>query len=269
MNLQQIGVAHPRVRQVMSVQKNSAPNPHKLFIAEGLWAHNLLLKNETPIEVFFWCPEAAYGDEARMRAEQVAAVARCAYQVSAKTLERISERDSPDGLLSLAQLPRWSPGSLELGPSALVMVADGMEIPGNLGTLIRTADACRADCIVLTNRRTRLTHPKVFRASQGMVLTQPVVEFERPQDAAAWLGGLGFDVYLADTDEAGNYRSYDYRGRRVAFVLGAERYGIPKAWYHPEFRRVFVPMLGSADSLNVSISAAVLLYEARAQQEGW
>ena len=269
MDLQQIGVAHPRIRQVMAIQKNSAPNPHKLFVAEGLWAHNLLLKNDIPVEVFLWCPEAAYGDEARTRAEQVAGVAHAAYQVSAKTLERISERDKPDGLLSLAPLPQWAPEDIEFGPSALVMVADGMEIPGNLGTLIRTADACQVDCVVLTNRRTRLTHPKLFRASQGMVLTVPVVEFERPQDAAGWLRQHDFDVYLADTDQAENYRAYRYRGRRTAFVLGAERYGIPKTWYEPGFKRVFVPMLGSADSLNVSISAAVLLYEARAQQENW
>ncbi len=253
----------------MSIQKNSAPNPHKLFIAEGLWAHNLLLRNGAPVDAFFWCPEAAYGDEARMRAEQVAAVSRSAYQISAKTLERISERDKPDGLLSLAQLRQWTAADIEFGPSALVMVADGMEIPGNLGTLIRTADACRADCVVLTNRRTRLTHPKVFRASQGMVLTVPIVEFERPEDAAGWLRHAGFDIYLADTEGAQNYRTFRYGGRRTAFVLGAERYGIPKAWYQPEARRVFVPMLGSADSLNVSVSAAVLLYEARAQQENW
>jgi TrmH family RNA methyltransferase len=268
-HLQPIGVGHPRIRQVMSIQKNSAPNPRKLFIAEGLWAHNLLLTTGTPVEAFFWCPEAAYGDEARTRAEQLAAAAETAYQVSAKTLERISERDKPDGLLSLAYLPRWAPEDVEPGPAALVLVADGMEIPGNLGTLIRTADACGADCLVLTNRRTRLTHPKVFRASQGMVLTVPVVEFDRAEDAVAWLRGHRFEVYLADTEGAGNYRTFAYGGGRTAFVLGAERYGIPKAWYQPDFHRVFVPMLGSADSLNVAISAAVLLYEARAQKDGW
>ncbi len=269
MKLQHIGVSHPRVRQVMSIRKNSAPNPRRLLIAEGLWAHNLLLRTGTEVETFFWCPEAAHGDEARLRAEQVAAVSRSAYQISAKTLERVSERDKPDGLLSLAALRRWAPDDIRFGPSALVLVADGMEIPGNLGTLIRTADACRADCIVLTNRRTRLTHPKVFRASQGMVLTVPIVEFDRPQDAAGWLRRGEFDVYLADTSEAKNDRTFGYGGRRVAFVLGAERYGIPKAWYGPDAKRVFVPMLGRADSLNVSVSAAVLLYEARAQQENW
>ena len=268
MDLQQIGLGHPRIRQVLAIEKNTAPNPRKLLVAEGLWAHKLLLSTHTPVDVFFWCPEAAYGDEARQRAEEIAADAKAAYQISAKTLERISERDRPDGLLSIAQLREWRPEDIGFGPSALVMVADGMEIPGNLGTLIRTADACRVDCIVLTNRRTRLTHPKVFRASQGMVLTVPIIEFAQPEDAADWLQENDFDVCLADTDDARNYRSLRYNGR-TAFVLGAERYGIPKAWYRPEFRRVFVPMLGEADSLNVSISAAVLLYEARAQKEKW
>lgn len=269
MNLQQIGAGHPRIRQVQAIQNNSAPNPHRLLVAEGLWAHNLLLRTGTPIDTFFWCPEAAYGDEARLRAEQITAAVWSSYQISARTLERISERDRPDGLLSLAPLPQWSPGDIALGRSALVMVADGMEIPGNLGTLIRTADACRADCVVLTSRRTRLTHPKVFRASQGMVLTMPVLDFQQPEDAVCWLRQCSFDVYLAETEGAENYRSVSYRDRRTAFVLGAERYGIARAWSQPDFRRVRVPMLGEADSLNVSVSAAVLLYEARAQQDGW
>ena len=267
--LQHIGAQHPRIRQLVSIQKNTAPNPNKLFIAEGLWAHNLLLDNDITIDAFFWCPEAAYGDEARERASELATRANSAYQVSAKTLERISERDRPDGLLSLAVLPQWTPDQVELPPDALIVVADGMEIPGNLGTLIRTFDACRGDCLVLTNRRTRLTHPKLFRASQGMVLTTPIVEFDDPADAVAWLRSWDVEVYLGDTTDARNYRQYDYAKRRTAFVLGAERYGIPKAWNQPDFRRVFVPMLGRADSLNVSISAAVLLYEARAQKAAW
>jgi tRNA G18 (ribose-2'-O)-methylase SpoU len=267
-DLQPIGPQHPKIKQVVSIQRNSAPNPHRLFIAEGLWAHNLLLEHGIPVDTFFWSPEAAYGDEARKRAGEIAAIARNAYEVSARTLERISERDKPDGLLSLAFLPQWEPDDIELGPEALIMVADGMEIPGNLGTLIRTADACRVDCLVLTNRRTRLTHPKLFRASQGMVLTTPIVEFESPAAAIRWLDALDVQIYLADTDEAKNYKGFRYRGR-TAFVLGAERYGIPKAWYDTPHRSVFVPMLGAADSLNVSISAAVLLYEARAQKEGW
>lgn len=252
----------------MAVQKNTAPNPHRLFLAEGLWAHNLLLRTGTEVHTFFWCPEAAYGDEARTRAAQLREVAHSAYQVSARTLERVSERDRPDGLLSLAYLPQWAPEDIKLGESALLVAADGMEIPGNLGTLIRTADACGVDCVVLTNRRTRLTHPKVFRASQGMVLSMPVLDFDQPEDAVRWLCDNDVAVYLADTDGAANYRTPRYGGR-TAFVLGAERYGLAAPWYQPRFGRVHVPMLGTADSLNVSVSAAVLLYEARAQMERW
>src|SRR3954447_9903641 len=219
-DLQPIGPQHPRIRQVVAIQRNSAPNPHKLFVAEGLWAHNLLLEHGIPVDTFFWSPESAYGDEARKRAGEVAAVARNGYQISARTMEKISERDKPDGLLSLAQLPRWEPDDIELGRNALIMVADGMEIAGHLGPLIRTADACRVDCLVLTNRRTRLTHPKVFRASQGMMLTLPIVEFETPDEALAWLRRHRFDIYLADTDNARSYREYDYRRRRTAFVMG-------------------------------------------------
>ena len=87
-------------------------------------------------------------------------------------------------------------------------------------------------------------------------------------DAAAWLTGHGCTVYLADTDQSVSYRAADYGGR-TALVVGSERYGISPAWYQPGFRRIGIPMLGSADSLNVAISASVLLYEARARKDGW
>lgn len=268
MDLQQIGLQHPAVKAVQHIQNNTAPNRHKLFVAEGLWAHNMLLETGAPIDTFLWCPEAIYADEAHVRAREVASRASRAFRISPRTLEKISERDKPDGLLSLAALPYWEPSALRFGKSALVLVADGVEIPGNLGTLIRTLDACRADCLVLTNRRTRLTHPKVIRASQGTILTVPTIEFASVDDAAGWLDERGFTVLLADTDEAVNYRRADYSGR-TALVVGSERYGVSKPWYGRGYPRVAVPMLGAGDSLNVSVSASILLYEARARKSSW
>ena len=266
--LQQIGLSHPRVKQVLDIQNNTAPNRERLLVAEGLWAQRLVLDAGVPVRTLLWCPELAYSDESVKRAGQLAERAEQAYRVSAKTLERIGERGQQDGLLSVARLPWYDPDQLELASEALVLVADAVEIPGNLGTLIRTLDAVRADALLLTNRRTRLTHPKVFRGSQGTVLTVPSVEFEDPAEAVGWLSGNGFRVLLADTDDALPYRRVDYRGR-VALVVGSERYGISKPWYEHGFDRVAVPMLGTADSLNVSVSASVLLYEARARQDRW
>ena len=267
--LPQIGLKHPVVRRVVSIARNSAPNPERLVVAEGLWAHDRLLESDVWVPAFLWCPEAVDRPEPRRRAEQMQARADRSYQISAKTLARISERTAPDGLISLAALPHHEPATFAFGADALVMVADGMEIPGNLGTLLRTLDACGADCLVLTNRKTRLTHPKVFRASQGVLLRLPVLDLERPEDAIRWLREHEFDIYLADTEAEQTYRRGDYRRGRTAFVLGSEKYGIPAAWYEAKLPRVAVPMLGWVDSLNVAISAAVLLFEARAQKDGW
>ena len=268
MELQQIGLSHPRVRQVLDIQNNTASNRERLIVAEGLWAQRLVLSTGVPVRTFLWCPELAYSDEALSRSRQLASRAEHAYQVSARTMERIGERGQPDGMLSVAQMPFYEPGRLDLGPSALVLVADAVEIPGNLGTLIRTLDAVGADALVLTNRRTRLTHPKVFRGSQGTVLTVPSVEFDAVPDAVSFLRAARFRVLLADTDDAVPYRSVDYSGR-VALVVGSERYGISPSFYEHGFERVAVPMLGAGDSLNVSVSASVLLYEARARQSNW
>jgi TrmH family RNA methyltransferase len=263
--LPQIGLHHPRIRQLRHIINNTAPNHKRLFVAEGLWAHNVLLDLGAPIDLFLWCPEAAYSDEAFRRSVECVALARCAYRISPRVLELICERDRPDGLASLVPLPTWDPDALRLGPDALVLVADAIEIPGNLGTLLRTLDACGADALLLTNRRTRLSHPKVFRGSRGMNLRVPVLEFDEPGDAVRWLHKRGFTVHLAALGpDAVDYRTIAFRGR-TALVVGNERYGISAPWYAHGFGSVTVPMHGRADSLNVSVSASILLYAARNQ----
>jgi len=266
--LQQIGLRHPAADLVRDVQQNRTGIPRRSFVAEGLYEINMVLSTGTPVEVFLWCPEAAYSDESAKRARELTERARRSYQISAKTLDRLAERPNPDGLICVAQLPDWQPKDIPLGSDALVLVADAMEIPGNLGTLIRTLDACAADCLVLTSKRTRLTHPKVLRSSQGMSMKVPSLEFAEISDAIGWLEHGSFTVYLADTDDSISYRQADFRGR-TAIVVGSERYGISPPWYAEGFQRVGIPMLGSADSLNVSVSASVLLYEARARKNGW
>ena len=266
LDLQQIGLSHPRVKQIVDLQRNTASNRAGMLVVEGLWAHNVVRETGTQVEVFLWCPEAIYSDEARLRATQMVDLAATSYRISEKTLARVTERDKPDGLVSTVRMPNWQRGEIGFGETALVLVADGLEIPGNLGTLLRTMDGVAADCLVLTNRRTRLSHPKVFRGSHGMSLSVPAVDFDEVTEAIAWLAGHDFTVYLADTKSAVDYREADYRGR-VAIVVGSERYGISKPWYERGFRGISIPMLGRSDSLNVSISASVLLYHARSAQQ--
>jgi tRNA G18 (ribose-2'-O)-methylase SpoU len=269
MDLQQIGLQHPRIRQLRHVVNNTAPNHRHLLVAEGLWAHRVLLDLDAAVEVFLWCPEAAYSEEARTCGELIAKRAASAYRISPKVLERIAERDRPDGMVSLVAMPSWDADTIALPRQALVLVADAIEIPGNLGTLLRTLDACAGDCLVLTNRRTRLSHPKVFRGSRGMNLRVPVIELGEPADAVAWLRERQFNVYLATPGaDAVAYHDVAF-GDRTAVVVGNERQGISRPWFEHGFPRVSVPMLGVADSLNVSVCASILLYAARANASGW
>jgi RNA methyltransferase, TrmH family len=269
MTLQRVGLHHPRVRLTLATAKSSAAAPAHSVVVEGTWAHEILLSTGTPAETFLWCPDLTRTERARACAHRMCAAASTAYEISEKVLGRLSEREKPDGLVSLARLPRWDVDTWQFGDSALVLVADGIEYAGNLGTLIRTADACRADCLVLVNRRVRLTHRRVFGASRGTVLSMPVLEFGSGSDAAAWLARHGFEVILADPRAERTYRDCAYRGPRTAVVVGSEGRGPSHGWSEWNVTAVSIPMLGCADSLNVATSAAILLFEARARRARW
>lgn len=118
------------------------------------------------------------------------------------------------------------------------------------------------------HRRAKLTDPTVYAASRGLVLTTPVLEFQDIGQAASWLRQHDFDVHLADPAATSSYKTPKYRGR-TAFVVGSEGQGLHRQWHEQGFAKVSIPMLGQADSLNVALSAGILLFEARARKDGW
>lgn len=256
-----IGAQHPRVRDLLTVRKDASPGR---IMVEGSWEHDRLLATRTTIDAFFWCPEAGTANAVHRIAERAAEV----YRISEKLLARLSRKTRSDGLISIARLPVWTPQAFRFTSQSLVLVADGVEYAGNLGTLIRTADAANVDCLVLTSRRARPSHPAVYSASRGTVLSTPVVEFDDIASAAAWLRDHHFRVHLADPAATGSYRVPQYDGP-TAFVVGSEGAGLSREWHEQGFGAVSIPMLGQADSLNVALSAGILLFEARARKEGW
>ncbi|MGH3203889.1 MAG: TrmH family RNA methyltransferase [Streptosporangiaceae bacterium] len=265
--LQQIGLRHTRIREVRRIA-SGAGQDRRLILAEGLWAHEVLVGLDAAIEMFLWCPEAAYSAEARALGTQVAARARCAYRIAPAVLDRLCERERPDGMLSLVRLPAWDADRIELNSEALVLVADAIEIPGNLGTLLRTLDACGGDCLIVTSRRTRLNHPKVFRGSRGTNLRVPVIEFAEPADAAAWLRERDFGIFLATVSTGATpYQQASY-WRRTALVVGNERNGITQPWFSHASGEITIPMVGRADSLNVAVSASILMYDIQSVLSG-
>jgi RNA methyltransferase, TrmH family len=143
------------------------------------------------------------------------------------------------------------------------VIADGWDLPGNLGTLIRCADAAGASGVLVVEQGFGLSHPLVLRASMGAALAMPVVAVGR-RAAQQWLRERGFRIVAADPAGSRSYRDVDYRGP-LAIVVGSERRGLAQEWLAAADSIAAIPMLGSCDSLNAALAGALLLYEALAQ----
>lgn len=259
------GLQNPRIKQYLAIKKNTKSNPDNLTCLEGLWELATALDAGLELRAFFVCPELLRGDTGVHLANRMVDTGVHAYVVSEKVMQRITDRDDPDGLAAIVRLPRFDWDDITLREHNRLLVLDGVEIPGNVGTIIRSADGAGADGVIITNRRTRLSHPKVLHASMGSVFTLPVIESD-VSEALAWLKAHNFRVITTDAEGTRSYREGNYRGR-VAIVMGSERYGIVKEWHEAENACVTIPMAGRVDSLNVANAAVLMLYEAFYQQE--
>lgn len=261
------GPSHDEVRRYSRARRNLLPRSDHVVAVSGGWAHEVVLASDADVDVALWCPGERSHPRLEATAAHVVGRARWAFRISERVLARLQPEASAPGLLSLVRLPRWQPARVLTPDARLVLVADGIEYAGNLGTLVRTADACAADALVLTRATARVSHPKAFAASRGMVLSLPVLSYETVAEARSALAEAGFAMYVADPAGATPYRSAGLGSERTAVVVGSEGNGVSDEW-REGLTRVAIPMLGRADSLNVAASAAVLLFEARAALDG-
>lgn len=260
-NFQPIGESNGKIKEVKAIISNTKPNPLGLFVAEGIWLAGLCEKFYTPIDSLILCPEHIRTPEAVTLINALSQRAQALYTVSAKTYEKISEKGQPDGILLLAKLPRPDIKDFKPRKNSVILVIDGVEIPGNVGTMLRMADGAGVDAVFLCNRKARLTHPKLIKSSQGAILSVPVFEFESVVGCHIWLNEHGFTVYLADTRASLFYYEEQFGGN-AAIIVGSERYGISREWYDLKHKLIAIPMRGKCDSLNVGVAATVLCYEA-------
>ncbi len=260
-NFLPIGEQNPKIKQLKGILSNLKPNPQKLFVAEGIWILKMCEKFDTPVDSLILCPEHIRTAEACELIKKLCKKTCELYTVSAKTYEKISERGQPDGLMALCKLPKFNIASFTPPKNAVILILDGIEIPGNVGTMLRMADGAGLDGVFICNRKARLTHPKLIKGSQGAILSVPTFEFETVSECRTWLKNNGVTVYLADTRAKLNYYEEPF-GEKCALVMGSERYGISREWYDGDYKMIMIPMLGSCDSLNVGVAATVLAYEA-------
>jgi RNA methyltransferase, TrmH family len=195
---------------------------------------------------------------------EIKGVAAETLTVSTMVFEKISYRENPDGWLAVFHIPRNSLDDLQLSKSPLVVVAESVEKPGNLGAILRTADAAGVDAVLVCDPRVDAYSPNVVRASRGTIFTVPVVETKGAQ-ALVFLQRHGIRILAATPSAEAEYTRQDLHSP-LAVVVGTEAEGLSDFWMNQADIKVKIPMKGKVNSLNVSIATALIIYEAVRQR---
>lgn len=254
---------NPRIRAAVALRDRRERDQTGLTLVDG--ARELaraVTGGADIVEVFV--DEDRLGHEAADAAEAAGRRGAIVVPVSGPVLDRLGYGDRSEGLVAVVRIPVTGLETLRLPDDPLVIVVEGVEKPGNLGAVLRTADAAGADAVIAADPRTDLFNPNAIRASLGTIFAVPVAAAPSAV-VRAHLASLGLALLVARVDAGTPYTDVDLRGP-VAIVLGSEADGLTGAWTGPGVVPISLPMLGVADSLNVSIAAAVLIYEARRQR---
>jgi len=255
---------NPRIQAVARLRDRPEREARGLFIAEGL--RELSRARERQVEVLevYFCPELFRGVEAAELVSGCRAAGIDCCEVGRSAFEKISGREGPDGLLGIAKTWDCSLERLQLSANALLLVAESVEKPGNLGALLRTADSAGCDALIVCDPITDLFNPNVVRSSQGALFSVPVAVCTS-QQAAAWMKAKGVRSLATSPAATKAYWDVDCRGP-VALLLGSEKDGLTDFWLKGADEKISIPQAGLSDSLNVSNAAAICLFEAVRQR---
>ncbi len=251
-------IQNPKIKLLTALQKKSAERRNRgVFVVEGQRELQHCVEAGFEVESLFVCKELFTGDFDVKNA--------AVYTVSPKVYEHIAYRGSTEGVVAVVKCRKRSLDDLELGETPLIIVLESVEKPGNLGAVLRSADAAKVDAVIVCDPLTDLYNPNLIRASIGAVFTVPVVACDSSA-CIDFLKSKNIQILTAQLQDSSLYYETDMR-RGIAIVMGTESTGLTQQWRLAADAHIRIPMLGRLDSLNVSVSAAILLFEAVRQRK--
>jgi TrmH family RNA methyltransferase len=261
--------ANPRIKAAARLRERRERDATGLTLVDGGREALRALEAGAIVETAFVCRPLIATNAAKRVVEKVEqafepfGASIDVVEVSERAFEKLAYGGRSDGVVLMVRAPRTSLGDLDLPPDPLVVVTEDVEKPGNVGAILRSADGVGASAVIAAGG-TDLFNPNVIRASVGTVFTVPVAAAPAGE-VAAWLRARGLRVVATRVDADRLHVDADLSGP-VAIVLGSEAEGLSDEWRAPDVEAVRLPMSGVADSLNVSVAGAVLLYEAWRQR---
>lgn len=258
--------ANPRVKALAALRKRRVRDTEGVTLVEGYDEISLAVAAGVRVLALYHCPSFDTDDAHRGLLSALGQTGADSVILGSAAFRRASYRESPDGWLAVVPRPDRPLESLTLGSPPLVLVAEAVEKPGNLGAMLRTADAAGVDAVVSASPVTDWGNPNVVRASKGTVFAVQA-SVAPTAEALDWLRSKAIRVLVATPEAERSYTEVDLTGP-LAVVVGAEHEGVSGTWHDAADVTVTIPMVGRVNSLNVATSAALVLYEAVRQRRG-
>jgi TrmH family RNA methyltransferase len=250
-------------RLVALQQKSSERRKQGLFVVEGARELSHCVHAGYEIAALFCCPEILNNNPEVQELNTMIGQSPV-YEVTRAVYEKMAYRGSTEGIMAEIKVKKLTLPDLDLSENPLIVVLESVEKPGNLGAVLRSADASQADAVIVCDPLTDLFNPNLIRSSIGAVFTVPTVACSS-EECIAFLKAHNIKILTAQLQDSAPYYDTDMRNG-TAIVMGTESTGLTNVWRNAADAHIRIPMLGRLDSLNVSVSAAILMFEAVRQR---
>jgi TrmH family RNA methyltransferase len=228
------------------------------FLMEGKREIELALKGGYELETILFLPDLVSDKELK------AFAGIDCIELSKEVYQKLAYRDTTEGILAIAKSKKHRLSDLKLSENPLILVAEAIEKPGNLGALLRTADAANIDAVIIANPKSDLYNPNIVRSSVGCLFTNQIA-VGTTEEVIAYLKMNKIAIYSATLQNSNGYHLENYT-TPSALVVGTEATGLTEPWRTHNTQNIIIPMQGAIDSMNVSVAAAILLFEAKRQR---
>jgi len=256
--------ANPRVKAAAKLRNSRERAAQNRFAINGLREIGRALDGKIKVQEFFVCEELCDRAECKPLVTRLEKSGATRFDVPPSVYTVVAYGDRADGIIAIAEMKHCTLDDLHLADNPLVAIVEGVEKPGNLGAVLRSADGAGVFAVIVADGGSDLHNPNVIRASMGTVFTLPVCVASNTE-TLAWLRKHKLATYAARVDGSIEYTACDFTAP-CAIVLGSESDGLSDAWRGDDIQPIRLPMHGVADSLNLSTAAAVLFYEAGRQR---
>lgn len=252
---------NPFIKSLVLLQEKAKVRKQSgTFLIEGIREIELAIKGNYEIETILICFEVIEKSFNPSIFQSLNSI-----EISKEVYQKLAYRDTTEGIIAVAKTKSHQILDLQLPENPLILIMESIEKPGNIGAMLRTCDAAKVDAVIIANPKTDLYNPNMVRSSVGCLFTNQIATAST-EETIAFLQQNKINFYSATLQNSTSYHTQNFT-KPTALVVGTEATGLTEPWREKATQNIIIPMQGEIDSMNVSVAAAILLFEAKRQRD--